>query len=196
MRERATDGRLPRALNIDDLRRLARRALPRVLFDYVEGGPDDERGIVRNRNAFDRWTLVPRYMRDVSARSSVSSVLNSTYSAPFGVGPTGFAGLLRPNADTMLARAASEAGLPFILSGVSNTTLESIAGEVGRTAWFQLYPSRDKTIGDDMLRRAERAGIEHLVVTVDLPVTSNRERDARNGFGFRQNSGLPDIWRR
>jgi isopentenyl diphosphate isomerase/L-lactate dehydrogenase-like FMN-dependent dehydrogenase len=138
----------------------------------------------RNRNAFDRWTLVPHYMQDVSARSSTTSLLGTQYSAPFGVSPTGFAGLLRPGADIMLAGAAEKARLPFILSGVSNATLGTIAAEIGETAWFQLYPSRDQEISDDMTRRAESAGITHLVVTVDLPVMSNRERDARNGFGF------------
>lgn len=111
MRNAATGRRLTRALSISDLRQLARAALPRVLFDYVEGGADDERGIVRNHEAFNRWTLVSRYMQHVSARSSATSLLGARYSAPFGISPTGFAGLLRPNADMMLARAASEAEL-------------------------------------------------------------------------------------
>ncbi|WP_343671392.1 alpha-hydroxy acid oxidase [Paraburkholderia heleia] len=180
----AINRRLAGALSIGDLRKLAQRALPRVLFDYVEGGPDDERGIEHNRDVFNHWALVPRYMQDVSYRSTATSILDTRHSAPFGVGPTGFAGLLRPGADLMLARAANEAGLPFVLSGVSNATLESVAAEIGEALWFQLYPSRDRRISDDMVRRAESAGVTHLVVTVDLPVTSNRERDARNGFGF------------
>jgi L-lactate dehydrogenase (cytochrome)/(S)-mandelate dehydrogenase len=177
--------RLPeRAINIEDLRRLAQRALPKMLFDYVEGGADDERGPRRNREAFDRWTLMPRYLRDVTERSSVTRLFGAEYAAPFGVSPTGFAGLLRPGADGMLARAAAHAKLPFVLSGVSNATLEEIGNQAGHRLWYQLYPSRDRRISDDIVQRAIAAGVEHLVVTIDLPVTSNRERDIRNGFGF------------
>jgi len=175
---------LDRSINIEDLRQLAQRALPKMLFDYVEGGAEDERGIRCNREAFDRWALVPRYLRDVTERSIVTSLLGTEYAAPFGISPTGFAGLLRPGADKMLARAASLAKLPFILSGVSNSTLEEIGELVGATFWYQLYPSRDRSISDDIVQRAAAAGIEHLVVTIDLPVTSNRERDIRNGLNF------------
>ncbi|MFT4432602.1 alpha-hydroxy acid oxidase [Caballeronia sp. 15715] len=175
---------LERAINIEDLRRLAQRALPKMLFDYVDGGSDDERGIRRNREAFDRWTLVPRYLRDVTQRSTVTSLLGTEYAAPFGISPTGFAGLLRPGADYMLAQAASLAKLPFILSGVSNSTLEEIGEQAGGALWYQLYPSRDRSISDDIVQRVAAAGVEHLVVTIDLPVVSNRERDIRNGFGF------------
>jgi isopentenyl diphosphate isomerase/L-lactate dehydrogenase-like FMN-dependent dehydrogenase len=175
---------LERAINIEDLRRLAQRALPKMLFDYVDGGSDDERGIRRNREAFDRWTLVPRYLRDVTQRSTVTSLLGTEYAAPFGISPTGFAGLLRPGADYMLAQAASLAKLPFILSGVSNSTLEEIGEQSGGALWYQLYPSRDRSISDDIVQRVAAAGVEHLVVTIDLPVVSNRERDIRNGFGF------------
>ncbi|VTU40255.1 (S)-mandelate dehydrogenase [Variovorax sp. PBS-H4] len=175
---------LETALSIADLRSLARRTLPRFLYDYLDGGVEDETGLNRNVDAFAQHAFVPRYLRDVEEARGTTKLFGRTYEQPFGIAPTGFAGLLRPGADLMLARAAAGRGIPFILSGVSNTSLEDACHHGLRQTWLQLYPSKDKSIALDVIDRAARVGIDHLVVTVDIPVGSKRERDLRNGFGL------------
>jgi L-lactate dehydrogenase (cytochrome)/(S)-mandelate dehydrogenase len=175
---------LASALSIADLRRLARRTLPRILFDYLEGGAEDECGLVRNASAFARHAFLPRYLRDVDSVQSGVALLGRCFDQPFGIAPTGFAGLLRPGADLMLARAATQRRIPFILSGVGNSSLEEVHRNGPGHTWYQLYPSKDKAIALDVIDRAAGAGIEHLVVTVDIPASSKRERDLRNGFGL------------
>ncbi|MFO1380521.1 MAG: alpha-hydroxy acid oxidase [Chitinivorax sp.] len=171
-----------KAVNIDDLRRMAQRRLPRIVFDYIDGGVEDETGLARNRQAFERWRMVPHYLTDVSQRSQQTTLFGQNYASPFGIAPTGLAGFARPGADLMLAQAAAEANVPFIMSGAATTSIERVAAAAPRHAWFQLYVSRETAITDDLIRRALEAGIETLVLTVDVPVHSKRERDWRNGF--------------
>lgn len=173
--------RVRRIVNIDDLRACAKRSLPGIVFDYLEGGVEDEVGLSRLRQSFEQWLLIPRYLRDVEQRTTEVLLFERRYVAPIGIAPTGLAGLIRPGADLMLARAADAASIPCIMSGVSNDTLEAAAGS---GAWYQLYPARDRQIMKDITRRAAEAGVEHLVLTVDLPVISKRERDIHNGFEF------------
>ena len=151
---------IAKAINIADLKRLARRRLPRILFDWVEGGAEDERGLARNEAQFGRYRLLPRYLEDVQRIDLASALFGRRYQAPFGIAPTGFAGLLRPGADLMLARAAATADIPFILSGASTSSVAL----------------------DDMIGRVRDSGVEVLVYTVDLPREAKRERDLRNGF--------------
>lgn len=171
-------------LTIDDLRDRARRRMPAVVFDYIDGGVEDELALARNTDAFRRWSFVPRYLRDVAQRRTERTLWGRTYDLPFGIAPTGFAGLFRPGADLMLARAASAAGVPFVVSGASNASIEAVADVMETPPWFQIYCSRDQQITRDLLVRAERAGVETLVVTVDVPVTPKRTRNLRNGFGL------------
>lgn len=173
---------LKRAINLDDLRRIARRRLPRMVFDYVAGGAEDEAGVARNRRAFERLLLLPRYLADVSERSQSVELFGRTYASPFGIAPTGLAGFVRPGADLALAEAAAEANIPFVLSGAGTASIEAVARVAPRHAWFQIYGSREPRIRDDMVRRARDAGLETLVVTVDVPVQPKRERDIRNGL--------------
>jgi L-lactate dehydrogenase (cytochrome)/(S)-mandelate dehydrogenase len=175
--------KLDRALNIEDLRRIARRRLPRVAFDYLDGGVEDEACLARNRAAFERYRLVPRYLVDVSTRDQSATLFGRTWASPFGIAPTGLAGFLRRGGDEALARAAVAANIPFVLSGSSNASIEAIAAVAPQHAWCQLYAARDLGITHDMIRRAHDAGLETLVVTVDVPVRPKRERDLRNGFG-------------
>jgi len=170
-------------LSIDDLRSLARKRLPRIVFEVIESGVEDERGLTRNTEAFAQRHFLPRYLVDVSHPMQVVNLLGHSYDSAFGIAPTGFAGLFRPHADTMLARAAAVANVPFILSGASVEKLETIARVALRHAWYHLYPARDPAITHDLLDRALQAGFTHLVLTVDNPVYPNRERDTRNGFG-------------
>ncbi|RYX93662.1 MAG: alpha-hydroxy-acid oxidizing protein [Comamonadaceae bacterium] len=170
------------AINLDDLRTLARRKLPRIAFDFIEGGADDELCVVRNREAFQRHRLVPRYLRDVSQRDQSVTLFGHTYSSPIGISPTGLAGLWRPDADLMQAIAARDANVPFLLSSSSNVSLEEVMPVAPDNVWFQVYCTSDERINTDFVERAKKARVRALVVTVDVPVNSNRERNRRNGF--------------
>jgi (S)-mandelate dehydrogenase len=170
------------AHNLDDIRELARRKLPRIAFDFIDGGVDDELCMRRNREAFQRWRLMPRYLVDVSRRDQSTTLLGRRYASPFGISPTGLAGLFRPDADRMLARAAAKADIPFLLSSAANGALEDIVKEAPDNVWFQMYCTTDEKINDDLVRRAAKAGVRVLTVSVDVPVNSNRERNRRNGF--------------
>jgi L-lactate dehydrogenase (cytochrome)/(S)-mandelate dehydrogenase len=170
------------AINYDDLRRLAKRRLPKVAFDFIEGGVEDEVGLARNYSAFDDVRLVPKYLVDVSTRDQTAQLFGRTYSHPFGIAPTGGLGFFRPGADLMLAQAARDANVPFIMSGASTASIEELARTAPDHGWYQLYAARDKKISEDMIRRAKDAGLSTLVLTVDVPVHSNRERNRRNGY--------------
>ena len=115
------------AINIDDLKRMAKRRLPKIMFDFIEGGADDERCLARNREAFQRYRLVPRYLVDVSRRDQSCTLLGRTYASPFGISPTGLAGLFRPNADLMLAAEAAAANIPYLMSSASTDSIEEAA---------------------------------------------------------------------
>ncbi len=184
--------KLQDAINLDDLRVLARRKLPRIAFDFIDGGADDELCLKRNRAAFERYRLVPRYLRDVSRRDQSVVVFGRTYASPVGISPTGLAGLFRPDADLMLAAAAREANVPFLLSSAANAALEDAVAVAPEHVWFQMYCTTDETINADLVRRAVAAKVQVLVISVDVPVNSNRERNRRNGFSrpFRMTPGV------
>ena len=179
-----TSHRIERALNTEDLRQLARRRLPRILFDYIEGGAGDESGLRRNLAAFEAYSFKPRYLVDVSARTLETRLWDRRYSAPFGIGPVGLVGLFHPGGERVLAQAAARMGIPYVLSGASMASIEDVAQVSRQGAWFQLYPARESRITLDIIARAEQAGMDTLVVTVDLPVPAKRERDRRNGFDY------------
>lgn len=170
------------AINLEDLRQQARRKLPRIAFDFIDGGADDEVCLQRNRAAFQRYTLVPRYLRDVSQRSQSVELFGHRYASPIGISPTGLAGLFRPDADLMLAAAAREANVPFLLSSAANAALEDVSAIAPDNVWFQMYCTTNESINADLVQRAIRAKVRVLVVSVDVPVNANRERNKRNGF--------------
>jgi len=170
------------ALNIEDLRQMARKCLPRVAYDYLEGGAEDDVTLRENRAVFERIRLRPRTLVDVSGRSQQVEVFGKTFKMPFGVAPTGAAGLYSFEADIALARAAEAAGVPFVLSTASFTALERVAQAAGGTQWFQLYMSKERESAQRLVTRARDAGYEALVVTTDVPVGANREYNRRNGF--------------
>ncbi|SDV47233.1 alpha-hydroxy acid oxidase [Chitinasiproducens palmae] len=171
-----------KVINLDDLRRLAKRKLPRIAFDFIDGGVDDEVCLQTNRAAFLRYKLMPRYLRDVSKRDQSVTLFGRTYSSPVGISPTGLAGLWRPDADLMQAAAARDANVPFLLSTSSNASLEEAVALAPNNVWFQMYCTSDARINDDFVRRAVQANVHALVVTIDVPVNANRERNRRNGF--------------
>ncbi|MEI2417673.1 alpha-hydroxy acid oxidase [Orrella sp. JC864] len=179
-------------INLDQMRELARRRLPRIAFDFIDGGVDDEHCLQRNRAAFMQYRLVPRYLRDVGERDQSVRLLGRTYASPIGISPTGLAGLWRADADLMQARAARQADVPFLLSSASNGALEDIAAAAPGHVWFQMYCTSDERINADLVSRARQAGVGVLVVSVDVPVNANRERNRRNGFSrpFRMTPGV------
>ncbi len=170
------------AINLHDFRAMARRKLPQIAFDFIDGGADDELGMVRNREAFSDYQLLPRYLNDVTTRDQSITLFGRKYSSPIGISPTGMAGLFRVGADSMLAAAAKKANVPFLLSSASNFKIEDAAKIAPDNVWFQMYATSDHRINMDLVRRARETGVEVLVITVDVPVNSNRERNRRNGF--------------
>jgi (S)-mandelate dehydrogenase len=162
------------ALNIDDLRRIAERRLPRVAWEFLERGAEEETTLAENRAAFERIRLRPRTLVDVSKRSQQVMLFGKSHAAPFGIAPTGAAGLYSFEADVALARAAATSGV-FV-------ALERVAREAGGSKWFQLYMSKDRDAARTLVARARDAGYEALVVTTDVPVGGNREFNRRNGF--------------
>jgi (S)-mandelate dehydrogenase len=179
-------------INLDDFRTLARRKLPRIAFDFIDGGVDDELCLQRNREAFQRYCLVPRYLRDVRGRDQSVTLFGRRYASPIGISPTGLAGLFRPDADLMLAEAARQADVPFLLSSAANASIEDAMAVAPEHVWFQMYCTSDEHINDDLVVRARRLGVRVLVVSVDVPVNANRERNRRNGFSrpFRMTPGV------
>ena len=174
--------RVSKAQTYEDLRRMAKRRLPRIIFDYIEGGLGDEEGIKANHRAFSRFKIVPRYLIDVSQRTQAMSLFGRAYDGPFGIAPTGMSGMSRYGADRMLAEAARSRNVPFILSGLATASIESIAAVAPDHVWYQLYASRDRGVAHAIAQRAADAGVKTLVLTVDIPTTPKRERDIRNGF--------------
>lgn len=170
------------AVNLEDMRLLARRKLPRIAFDFIDGGADDELCLKRNRDAFEKYRLLPRYLRDVSKRDQSVVLFGRTYASPLGISPTGLAGLWRPGADLMQAAAARDANVPFLLSSAANASLEDGMRVAPEHVWFQMYCTSDERINADLVQRAVNAQVGVLVISVDVPVNSNRERNRRNGF--------------
>jgi isopentenyl diphosphate isomerase/L-lactate dehydrogenase-like FMN-dependent dehydrogenase len=170
------------ALSIGDIERLAKRRLPRVVYEGIASGVEDERGLARNETEFHRYRLLPRHLVDVSKRDQSTSLFGRIYASPFGISPTGVAGIFRRDAELMLAQAAAAAKVPFVMSGASMVSIERVAQIDPANTWFQLYAARDPKISDDFLRRAGDAGFGTLMLTVDNPVSPKRERDMRNGF--------------
>lgn len=171
-----------KAINFEDLRRMAKRRLPKIAYDFIEGGVDGEEGLDHNEAAFQRRKLVPRYLVDASKPDLKTTIFGRTYAAPIGIAPTGAAALFRAGADIMLAKAARDADIPFIISGASTATIEEVAAAAPAHSWYQLYNARDRKVADDMVARADKAGLSTLVLTVDVPGSVNRERNKRNGF--------------
>ena len=168
--------------NIADLRERARRRLPLGIWEYAERGVEDECGMARNRAAFDAVTFRPRVLRGVHKIDPSTEVFGKTLPFPLAIAPTGAAGLLWHKGDFALARAAADAGVPFIISSASTMDLEQIA-EAGGRQWFQLYLWEDRALSHGVVERAWTLGCEALFVTLDLPVPPNREYIQRNGFG-------------
>jgi len=174
--------KLSRILTIADMRKAAQRAMPKVVFDYIDGAVEDELGKARNTEALDAVPMTPNYLVDIQARSHRTSLFGREYAQPFGIAPTGMSNIAWPSADVCLARAAKDADIPYILSTAATTSIEDIGKATDGDFWFQLYAQTDRESNLDLMRRAQEAGAKALVLTVDVPFPSKRERDLRNGF--------------
>ncbi len=185
--------RIDSAINIDDLKRMARRRLPKIMFDFIEGGVEDEVGLRTNAHAFRDIRIVPRYYIDTSGREQRATLFGRSYASPFGIAPTGMAGAFRKDAELFLAQAAAEADIPYLMSGASNASMEAGAKLAPNNLWYQIYGAKNRSFQLDLVRRAKDLGLSTIAVTCDVPVSSNRERNRRNGFVRPLRMTLPTI---
>src|SRR3954470_11665735 len=174
---------LNRLVSIEELRQAARRRLPRAIFDFFDGGAEDEVTLRENRAAFERLRLYPRVLVNVAKVDLSADLLGARAALPLAIAPTGGISAGRAGAELALARAASAFGVPFTLATPAAFTLERVAEAAsGGRLWFQLYAVREHEFREKLIARASGAGYEAMLVTVDLPVSGKRERDPRNGF--------------
>ena len=171
---------LDRAASIDDLRRLAKRRIPRFAFDLVDGGAESERNLRRNIEAFEEVQLTPRYMVDVSELDMRVTLFGQTFDAPFGMAPIGMLNAFWPDADLILARLCARENIPYVASSAASTTLERLAEAADGNGWFQLYVSSDEAVTEGLIARAEASGYGVMMVTADVPAAGKRDRDIRN----------------
>jgi L-lactate dehydrogenase (cytochrome) len=185
--------RLARAASVDDLRRIARRRLPRGVFDYIDGGAEDERTLAANRRAFARTTFRPRILRNVATVNPSTTLLGRLIPIPLVLAPTGFTRIADPAGELAVARAAAEVGVPYTLSTLGTRSIEEVAAASRGPKWFQVYVWRDRGLVKEMLDRAAEAHYEAIVLTVDTAVLGRRERDVRRGFTLPPKAGLDTI---
>jgi (S)-mandelate dehydrogenase len=173
---------LSKAINIEDLRWMARQRIPRFVFDFVDGGAEDEVTLHSNRRSFERLRFRPRALVGVSSRSVGGTILGAPSALPAVAAPVGLLGLVRRHGDLELARAATAAGIPFALSTSSMDSLEDVARAAPGRLWFQCYVFQERAVSEGLIRRAAEAGFEALIITSDFPVSGKRERDLRSGL--------------
>ena len=178
----ATARRLSKAANSDDLRRMAKRRLPGGVFDYIDGGAEDEVTLRANSEAFHRLEWVPRVLRDVGTIDTSSTLLGRTLDFPLVLAPTGFTRIADSQGELAVARSADRANVPYSLSTMGTRSIEEVAEVSSGSKWFQVYVWRDRALVADMLARSKESGYDAIVITVDLAVLGRRERDVRRGF--------------
>jgi L-lactate dehydrogenase (cytochrome) len=170
--------------SIEDLRQLARRRVPRAIFDYADRGSYDEITIDRNRADLTALQFRQRVMVDVSQQQLSTTILGEPWTIPVGIGPTGLTGLFHANGEMLGARAAQAFGVPFCLSTMSICSIEDVRSAVQKPFWFQLYLMRDRSFNAELLDRALAANCSAIMLTVDLPVLGLRRRDPKNGLSI------------
>ncbi len=167
---------------LHDLRKRAKRRVPHFVWEFLDSGTGDQRAQARNRSALDARLLMPSILHGEFDPDLSVTLFGAHLPLPFGVAPVGMSGLIWPDAERILARTARDADIPYTLSTVASQSPEDLAPAIGSQGWFQMYPPRDPDIRKDMLRRARAAGFGVLVLTVDVPVASRRERQQRSGL--------------
>ena len=175
--------RLASALTIWDLREIAKKRTPQGPFDYTDGSAESEVTLERARQAFLDLEFRPNILKDVSTLDTSCEILGKKFALPVGIAPTGFTRMMHTEGERAGARAAAKYGIPFTLSTLGTTTVEDVvAAAPDGTNWFQLYMWKDRDRSMELVRRAEAAGVDHLLLTVDVPVAGARLRDVRNGL--------------
>ncbi len=189
----ATKRRLSRAADVADLRRLAKRRLPFGVFDYIDGGAEDERSLDRNASAFADYEFRPRVLNDVSTIDLSTTLLGQPVPMPLALSPTGFTRIANSQGELAVARAAERAGLPYSLSTMGTRSIEEVAAVSAGAKWYQVYTWKDRGLVKDMIDRAATAGYEALILTVDTAVLGRRERDVRRGYTLPPKIGLDTV---
>jgi len=185
--------RLARCHEIEDLRRVARRRIPGPVFDYVDGGADEELALEANRRAFHRWAFCPDSLVDVSGCDPATSLLGDDIPLPLVLAPTGYTRMMHTDGELAVGRAAARAGLPYGLSTVASTSIEQLATTGHDRPWLQLYVWKDRGMTRDLIERAADAGYRVLEVSVDAHVSGNRLRDVRNGLTIPPSLNLTSL---
>jgi len=185
--------RLARAANTDDLRAIAKRRLPGGVFDYIDGGAEDEVTLSENTAALRRLEFRPRVLRDVDVVDPSTTLLGRPLPFPLVLAPTGFTRIADPEGELAVARAAERSGIPYSLSTLGTRSIEEVAAINGSRKWFQVYVWKDRGLVKEMIDRAAASGYEAIVVTVDLAVLGRRERDVRRGFTLPPKIGLDTL---
>ncbi len=193
LRSEHTAKRLSRYFAVRDLRQKARRALPPMIFDYVDGGAEGEDSLRGNETAFNMWWLRPRPLEDVASRNQRIELFGQELSSPLILAPAGLAGLVRPYGEALAAEAASDAGIPFALSSASSCTIEDVREGAKGSLWLQVYIWRDRQATEAMIDRARNADYGALCLTVDVPLSGQRERDLRNGMTIPPRIGISNA---
>ncbi len=179
--------------NLLELETMAREKVPRTTFDYIEGGAEDEVSLRRNREAYDKWALRPRILTDVSKRDTRAVVLGERVTMPILAAPTSFHALVHPDGEVATARGVAGAGTIMVASTISTKPLEEVAAAVDAPRWFQLYVYKDRTVTEELVQRALKAGYKALCLTVDTPILGRRERDERNAFTLPPGFGIANL---
>ncbi|MFZ9016625.1 MAG: alpha-hydroxy acid oxidase [Ilumatobacteraceae bacterium] len=185
--------RLGRAVDVADLRRIARRRLPRGVFDYIDGGAEDELTMAANRAAFSKVEFRPNVLRDVSALDTSTTLFGRRLAMPLVIAPTGYTRLTHSDGELAVARAAARAGIPYSLSTMGTRSIEEVAAVSDGPKWFQVYTWKDRGLVRELVERAAASGYEALWLTVDTAVLGHRQRDARRGFTVPPKVGLGTL---
>lgn len=185
--------RLSKVADVSDLRRIAKRRLPRGIFDYIDGGAEDERTLDHNSSAFSKLEFRPRVLRDVSELDTTTTLFGKTIPSPLLFAATGFTRIADSQGELAVARAAARAGIPYGLSTMATRSIEEVAAVSSGPKWFQVYTWKDRGLVQSMVERAAEAGYEALTLTVDTAVLGRRERDVRRGYTLPPKIGLDTI---
>ena len=185
--------RLQRCVTVDDFRRIAKRRIPRGVFDYIDGGAEDERTLSGNSSSFSRLEWRPRVLRDVSRLDTTTTILGESLSMPLILAPTGYTRIADSQGELAVARAAERAGVPYSLSTMGTRSIEEVATVNGGNKWFQVYTWRDRGLVKELVQRSAAAGYTALWLTVDTAVLGRRERDVRRGFSLPPKIGLGTL---
>jgi len=168
--------------SVSDARKYAKRRLPRIIFDFIDGSAGEERASELNVEMIEALRMLPRVLVNVENRNHQKTLFGQTWNLPFGIAPMGMCNLTWPDADAMLARAAGQYGIPLVLSTMASSSIETTAERAGEHAWFQLYVGQSEEVAYHLIERAETVGYTNLVLTVDVPSIGSRPREQRNGF--------------